>query len=152
MHLPIVSLKHKKILKNKIKFDSVRKKSLVLYTNFKPMENKKTNTARRDFLKSATLASAGFMIVPRHILGGKGFTAPSDKLVVAGIGVGGKGKSDLKYFFQSGKAEIGYLCDVDDRMAKDSVAAYPKAKYYKDWRVNDGKRIEEFRCGFCFYP
>ena len=98
------------------------------------MKKKKTVDSRREFLKSASLASAGFMIVPRHVLGGKGFLAPSDKLVVAGIGAGGKGKSDLKYFYDSGKADIGYLCDVDDRMAKDSIAAYPKAKYYKDWR------------------
>ena len=74
--------------------------------------------SRRFFVKSG-LALSAITILPRHVLGGKGFTAPSDKLVVAGIGVGGKGKSDLKYFFQSGKAEIGYLCDVDDRMAKD---------------------------------
>ena len=98
------------------------------------MKKKKILDSRREFLKSASLASAGFMIVPRHVLGGKGFLAPSDKLVVAGIGVGGKGKSDLKYFYDSGKADIGYLCDVDDRMAKGSIAAYPKAKYYKDWR------------------
>ncbi len=108
------------------------------------MKNKKTLPARRDFLKSASLASAGFMIVPRHVLGGKGFLAPSDRLVVAGIGVGGKGKSDLKHFFESGKADIGYLCDVDDRMAKDSVAAYPKAKYYKDWRVMMDKESKNF--------
>ena len=98
------------------------------------MKKKKILDSRREFLKSASLASAGFMIVPRHVLGGKGFLAPSDKLVVAGIGAGGKGRSDLKYFYDSGKADIGYLCDVDDRMAKDSIAAYPKAKYYKDWR------------------
>ncbi len=89
--------------------------------------------SRRSFLAKSALASS-FFIVPRHVLGGKGFLAPSDKLIVAGIGVGGKGKSDLKKFYESGKAEIAFLCDVDDRQAKDSVAAYPKAKYYKDWR------------------
>src|SRR5690606_32742372 len=60
--------------------------------------------------------------------------APSDKLVVAGIGVGGKGASDIKAFYDSGKAEIGFLCDVDDRRAAGSVKAFPKAKYYKDFR------------------
>ncbi|CAM3884939.1 Gfo/Idh/MocA family protein [Aquirufa aurantiipilula] len=108
------------------------------------MKLKKSDASRREFIKSASLASAGFMIVPRHVLGGKGFTAPSDKIVVAGIGVGGKGKSDLRYFAQSGKADIGFLCDVDDRQAKDSVEAYPKAKYYKDWRVMLEKESKSF--------
>ena len=50
-------------------------------------------------MKNAAAAAAGFMIVPRHVLGGRGFLAPSDKLLVAGIGVGGKGRSDLSNFF-----------------------------------------------------
>ncbi len=91
-------------------------------------------TSRRTFIKTGAAAAAGFMIVPRHVLGGKGFRAPSDKLVVAGIGVGGKGASDIKAFYDSGKAEIGFLCDVDDRRAAGSVKAFPKATYYKDFR------------------
>ncbi|MGK6353326.1 Gfo/Idh/MocA family protein [Parapedobacter sp. DT-150] len=79
-------------------------------------------------------ASASFTVVPRHVLGGKGYTAPSDKLVVAGIGVGGKGEVDVKGIHDSGKAEIAYLCDVDDRRAANSVKRFPKAKYYKDFR------------------
>ncbi|PRY15499.1 oxidoreductase family protein [Pontibacter ummariensis] len=90
--------------------------------------------SRRDFLKAGALAAAGFMIVPRHVLGGPGFLAPSDRLVIAGIGVGGKGESDIASFFNSGKADIGYLCDVDDRRAANSRLKFPKAKYYKDYR------------------
>lgn len=56
-------------------------------------------------------------------------------LYVAGIGAGGKGESDIANFAKSGKAEIAYLCDVDDRRAAKSVAAFPKAKYYKDFRA-----------------
>ncbi len=74
------------------------------------------------------------MIVPRHVIGGAGFRAPSDMLVVAGVGAGGKGRSDIRNFYESGKAEIGYLCDVDDRMSTESRERFPKAKYYKDWR------------------
>ena len=88
---------------------------------------------RKDFLKQTTFA-AGFFIVPRHVLG-RGFVAPSDRLRVAGIGVGGKGESDLSSFFKTGKADIVALCDVDDRRAARSRTAYPKAQYYKDWRV-----------------
>ncbi|MBS1949192.1 MAG: Gfo/Idh/MocA family oxidoreductase [Bacteroidetes bacterium] len=91
------------------------------------------NNSRRKFLKDTSLAATGFFIVPRHVLG-RGFVAPSDKLIVAGIGVGGKGESDLEYFYKSGKAEVAYLCDVDDRQAKNSVTRFPKAKRYKDFR------------------
>ena len=50
---------------------------------------------RKKFLKNSALAVGGLMIIPRHVLG-RGFTPPSDKLNVAGIGVGGKGESDIK--------------------------------------------------------
>ncbi|WP_158826162.1 Gfo/Idh/MocA family protein [Mucilaginibacter lacusdianchii] len=109
------------------------------------MTEQKTNTSRRSFIKSGSLAAAGFMIVPRYVLGGKGYTAPSDKLIVAGIGAGGKGQTDLAEVYKSGKAEIAYLCDVDDRRAANSVKSFPKAKYYKDWRQlldKEGKHID----------
>ena len=93
-----------------------------------------TPDSRRDFLKKGAVAAASFMIVPRFVLCGKGYLAPSDRLVVAGIGVGGKGESDIMNFSKSGKADIAYLCDVDDQRAARTVKAFPKAKYYKDWR------------------
>lgn len=98
------------------------------------MENKKTlQPSRRNFIKSTSLATAGFFIVPRHVLG-RGFIAPSDKLNIAGIGVGGKGSSDLAEFAKSPNVNIVALCDVDDRQAVKSRAAFTKAKYYKDFR------------------
>ena len=93
-----------------------------------------TSTSRRDFLKGSLTALAGFYIMPRHVLGGPGFTAPSDKLIVAGIGVGGRGAADIKGIYESGKTEIAFLCDVDDARAAETRAAFPKAKYYKDFR------------------
>jgi predicted dehydrogenase len=94
----------------------------------------KASTSRRNFIKNAGLAAAAFTIVPRFVLG-HGYRAPSDTLYIAGIGAGGKGESDISSFAKSGKAEIAYLCDVDDRRAAKSVTAFPKAKYYKDYRV-----------------
>ena len=85
--------------------------------------------SRRSFIRNAALAAAGVYIVPRHVLG-RGFTAPSDRLTVAGIGAGGKGESDLWNFFQSGKADIAFLCDVDSRQTAKSRERYPKAKIY----------------------
>ncbi|MEO7216020.1 Gfo/Idh/MocA family oxidoreductase [Mucilaginibacter sp.] len=100
----------------------------------KKEETPAAGASRRDFIKNTSLAAAGFMIVPRFVLGGKGYTAPSDMLNVAGVGAGGKGESDIANFAKSGKANIAYLCDVDDRRAANSVKKFPKAKYYKDWR------------------
>jgi predicted dehydrogenase len=94
----------------------------------------KPSPSRREFLKTSTIAAASFMIVPRFVLGGKGYTAPSDKLLIASVGAGGKGQSDIANFYQSGKAEIAFLCDVDDRRSAKSRSDFPKAKYYKDWR------------------
>ncbi len=109
-------------------------------------QNNKTDSSssRRAFIKNAAITAAGFMIVPRHVLGGKGFIAPSDKLLVAGIGVGGKGESDIMSFYKSGKAEIAFLCDVDDRRAAASIKAFPKAKYYKDYRELYDKEHKNF--------
>ncbi|WP_426325561.1 Gfo/Idh/MocA family protein [Pedobacter sp. R-06] len=106
-------------------------------------ENKNTSN-RRDFIKTTAIAAAAFMIVPRHVLGGPGYLAPSDRLLVAGIGVGGKGQSDLSMFYKSGKADIAFLCDVDDRRAANSIKAFPKAKYYKDWREMLDKEHKNF--------
>jgi predicted dehydrogenase len=93
----------------------------------------KTKKSRRAFLKSSSMAAAGFFIVPRHVMG-RGFIAPSDKLNIAGIGVGGKGKSDIAEFAKSPHANIAFLCDVDDRQAADSVKSFPNAKRYYDYR------------------
>ena len=88
---------------------------------------------RRTFIKAAGAATA-FTIVPRHVLGGTGYIAPSDTVYIAGIGAGGKGSSDLTSCAESKHAKIAFLCDVDDRMAAKSRANFPEAKYYKDFR------------------
>lgn len=109
----------------------------------KKIEENKTGNNRRDFIKNTALAAAAFMIVPRHVLG-RGFVAPSDRLLIASIGVGGKGQSDIAMFDKSGKASISFLCDVDDRRAAKSINAFPKAKYYKDWREMFDKDHKNF--------
>src|SRR4028119_1691894 len=91
------------------------------------------NSSRRSFLRNTTLAATAFFIVPRHVLG-RGFVAPSDKLNIGAIGVGGKGEGDIASFFKSGNANIVALCDVDDVRAKKSRESFPSAKYYKDYR------------------
>ncbi len=94
-----------------------------------------SNLSRRSFIKNATLAAGAFTIVPRFVLGGRNYIAPSDTLYIAGIGVGGKGTSDLTGFAAHPNARIAFLCDVDDRQAVESRKNFPKAPYYKDFRV-----------------
>lgn len=94
---------------------------------------KHSSISRRNFVRNTAMVGAGFFIVPRHVLG-RGFIAPSDKLNIAGIGVGGKGQGDLFEFAKSPKVNIVALCDVDDRQAVKSREANPKAPYYKDFR------------------
>ena len=102
------------------------------------------NSSRREFIRNSAITAAGFMILPRHVLGGKGFIAPSDRLSVACIGVGGRGGADVAGIFKSGKADIAFLCDVDENRAATSVKNFPKAKYYKDWRVMFEKEAKNF--------
>jgi predicted dehydrogenase len=85
---------------------------------------------RRSFIQNAAIASA-FTIVPRHVLGGAGYTSPSDKLNIACIGVGGQGGNDVR---NCGDENIVALCDVDDKRAADTFKKFPKAKKYRDFR------------------
>jgi len=93
----------------------------------------KNGISRKDFLKNSALATAGFFIVPRHVLGGSGFTAPSDKLNIACIGIGGVGKGDTRALAELGE-NIYALCDVDQKYAAETLNTYPKAKQYVDFR------------------
>jgi len=91
----------------------------------------KKQISRREFLKATTVASA-FVIVPRHVLGGPAHRPPSEKLNIAGIGVGGMGGSNLR---QCESENIVALCDVDSNYAAKTFKRYPKAKVHKDYRV-----------------
>jgi predicted dehydrogenase len=90
------------------------------------------NLPRRTFVKHAAAASA-FTIVPRHVLGGPGHRAPSDRVNIASVGVGGMGRNDVKGVAQAGGVIVA-LCDVDDDAAAESYRAFPQARKYKDWR------------------
>jgi len=67
---------------------------------------------RRDFVKNS-LAASSIFIVPRHVLGGVGYTSPSDQLALAAIGSGGKGSSDIRNASVNGRERVIALCDVD---------------------------------------
>ncbi|MHC4623290.1 MAG: Gfo/Idh/MocA family protein [Planctomycetota bacterium] len=90
----------------------------------------KAKMNRRDFLLSST-AAAAFTIVPRRVLGGPRYTPPSEKLNIAGVGVGGMGKSNLKNLADE---NIVAVCDVDEDYAGKVFDSYPQAKKYTDFR------------------
>lgn len=88
--------------------------------------------SRRNFIKKGALAAAGFTIVPNAVLGKKvGRTAPSDKLNILGVGIGGRGASVLRGV--SSQNIIG-LCDVDWKYAGHVFEDYPQAKRFNDYR------------------
>jgi len=97
---------------------------------------------RREFMGRSVTAAAGFMIIPRHVLGGKGHKAPSDTLNIANVGVGGQGSWDTR---KVSSENIVAMCDVDDmqianflksdRNDPQHIEMYNKANKYKDFRI-----------------
>jgi hypothetical protein len=95
-------------------------------------KNNKSNTySRRKFVGTTLAATAGFTIIPSCAVSGLGYKAPSDKLNIAGIGVGGMGFRNLK---EMETENIVGLCDVDFKYSDRVFKHYPKAKVYKDFR------------------
>jgi len=95
------------------------------------MMSDKDQLNRRQFIKTSA-AVAAFTIVPRHVLGGPGYTAPSDKLNIAGIGIGGMGGSNIGKLSDE---NIVALCDVDDAYAAKVYEKYPNARKWHDFRT-----------------
>ena len=91
---------------------------------------------RREFVRDAATAGTAafaFTIVPRHVLG-RGYVAPSDKVNVAFIGIGGMGRNDLRGLASLPDVNIHSLCDVDWDYAAPVFRTYPNAKRYRDYR------------------
>ena len=103
---------------------------------------------RRAFL-AAGGAAATFSIVPRHVLGGPRFVAPSDQVNIAGIGAGGMGGGDIATHAKNG-ANIVALCDVDEDRGAGIFASFPNARRYKDFRemlAKEEKNIDAVTIG-----
>jgi predicted dehydrogenase len=87
--------------------------------------------SRRRFLKNSALAAATIQVVPARVLGRGGEAPPSERLNIAGIGIGGQGGSDVSQFPNE---NIVALCDVDWRHAAGTFKKFPKARQFKDYR------------------
>lgn len=93
----------------------------------------KTSNSRRSFIRNSVGALAAFTIVPRHVLGGPGYLAPSDQLTKAVIGVGGMGRGHFAY----GGTRTVAVCDVDTRhiqLALDALQGGKGVKTFRDYR------------------
>src|SRR5579884_3006303 len=72
-------------------------------------------SSRREFLKASAASAAAFTIVPRHVLGGAGYVAPSDKVNIALIGAGGQGRTNLRELFKQPDAQVVAVADPAER-------------------------------------
>ncbi|HUT93137.1 MAG TPA: Gfo/Idh/MocA family oxidoreductase [Thermoguttaceae bacterium] len=104
--------------------------------------------SRREMLGAAAGVAAA-SVVPRHVLGGAGQPAPSEKPVLAGVGIGGVGHGQLQACDKAG-FQIVALCDVDDVYAKKSYDKWPQARKYRDYREMleaESDKIDAVYCG-----
>ncbi len=83
--------------------------------------------SRRSFIKSSSIASSGLLFIPGFLK-----NSPNNRLNVAVIGVGGRGKANWSTV---PKENIVALCDVDDNRAASGYKIFPKARKFKDFRV-----------------
>ncbi len=99
---------------------------------------------RREMFAAGAVAAA-VTIVPRHVLGGPKFKPPSEKLNIAGVGIGGMGSGDLR---NCAGENIVALCDVDQRAVDRNAKRFPKAKQYSDFRkmLETQKEIDAVIC------
>ncbi len=101
--------------------------------------------SRRHFLATTSAAATTFLVVPSYVLGLHGQTPPSNKLNIAGVGVGGQGGSDLSSIVKESPGEnIVALADVDWRHAGGTFNRYSSARKFKDYRkmLDEVKEID----------
>jgi predicted dehydrogenase len=101
------------------------------------------NESSKDALTRRTAIAAGLapLIVPRHVLGGAGYQAPSDKLTIACVGVGGMGRN---YLDGCKNEQIVALCDLDFEFSARVFKTYPNARVYRDFRQMFDKEQKNF--------
>ncbi len=96
------------------------------------MKSEQRTITRRRFLEGTGAGVTLFHIVPSSVLGAPRHVAPGDKLNIACIGVGGRGKASVD---ACKSQNIVALCDVDDGRAAKTYKEYPAAKKFRDFRV-----------------
>lgn len=90
---------------------------------------------RRRLLQAAAVGTTVFSIVPRHVLGGQKFVAPSDKVNIALIGAGGQGRTNLRELFKQNDAQVIAVADPATSFSLDRF-------YYKGMGGREPIRAE----------
>lgn len=108
------------------------------------MSKQATHPSRRQFLKTtASAAGAAVLaptILPSSVLGRDGAVAPSERIVVGGIGIGSRGSYDLGCFLEQKDVEFAAVCDVKQarRLAVkkrvDEHFGNERCEMYRDFR------------------
>lgn len=101
------------------------------------MESKGQTISRRRFVQSAAAASVGPLIVPRHVLGGQGFVAPSDTFGAALIGCGGRGNGTFQDMSRGLTVRRLAECDVRFVGRADNKTTYTDFRRVLDRRDID---------------
>ncbi len=99
------------------------------------MVKKTGSIARRQFLRT-TVSAAGAAIVaptiiPSSALGRDGAVAPSERVVVGGIGIGNRGTYDLGCFLEQPDVQFVAVCDIKEKRRVE-VKKMADAKYGND--------------------
>ena len=109
--------------------------------NFLAGSQVNVRSSRRNFLRELS-ASAAFTIVPRHVLGGAGYIAPSDTVILAVIGAGSQGISDMKNLLQETDVRVAAIADPAGSYTRrpndpqNSAGRLPAARIVKDHYAN----------------
>src|SRR5258705_1246426 len=85
-----------------------------------PLKNSPMN--RRKFVEMTAASAIAFTILPRHVLGGKNYIAPSDKITLAYIGIGTQGIRELLPMLAVPQIQVVAVCDPSK-----------EARGYRDW-------------------
>jgi len=110
-------------------FTEIRKPS---HSETNNMGNNRLNLSRRHFISTTAMAATAVTLLPSNVIAGLGYKAPSDKLNIAGIGVGGMGFNNLTNMESE---NIVALCDVDSKYAgRNAFRKWPLARKYQDYR------------------
>lgn len=104
--------------------------------------------SRRDFLKTASLFSAGLAFNGMDILAKNNHVQQTkfEKVKIAYVGIGNRGEQDIDEFAKTGMVEVVALCDVDmgNKQTEKVMNMYPNAKRFKDFREMFEKAGNEF--------
>ena len=96
---------------------------------------RRSKNTRRKFVKNLVISTTAFSIVPRHVLGGSGYLSPSDKVNIAVVGVGGRGRQNAR--------ELMKLDDVQVTAIADPAEYWDLARFYYKSSAGRGPVKEE---------